>query len=131
MQAFGMSEAARATLWARYREGYPHRAISPLIGCSSASVWYVVRARGGVAPLARRRASRTLSRVDREEISRGLACDESFAVIAARLARPTSTVSREVQPHGGRRRYRAETADARAWRWAQRPKVCRLATRPR
>src|SRR5205809_7429614 len=119
MQAFGMSEAARATLWARYRQGYPHRAISPLIGCSSASVWYVVRERGGVAPEVRRRASRTLARADREEISRGLACDESFAMIAARLGRPTSTVSREVHRHGGRRRYRAEAADARAWRRAQ------------
>jgi IS30 family transposase len=131
VQAWRMSDAAWTTLWARYREGYPHRAISALIGCSSTSVWHVVRDRGGIAPRVRRRASRTLSRRDREEISRGLAREERFAAIAARIGRPTSTVSREVHRHGGRQRYRAEAADGRAWRRARRPKMCRLATRPR
>src|SRR3954447_10663385 len=108
MQAWAMSDAARATLWAQYRQGHPHRAISALIGCSSTSVWHVVRDRGGIAPRVRRRASRTLSRRDREEISRGLAREGRFAAIAARIGRPTSTVSREVHRHGGRQRYRAE-----------------------
>ena len=131
MQACGMSDAARATLWARYRQGYPHRAIGAEIGCSSAAVWYVVRGRGGLGPPVRRRAARTLSRAEREEISRGLARDEPFAAMASRLGRPTSTVSREVHRHGGRRQYRADRADARAWGRAHRPKACRLATRPR
>lgn len=131
MQAWGMSEAARVRLWAYYRAGHPYRAISQMLGCSGPSVWHVVRAHGGIAPPVRRRARRTLSRTDREEISRGLARDETFAAIAVRLGRPTSTVSREVSRHGGRQSYRAEAADARAWRRARRPKVCRLATRPR
>ena len=41
-----------------------------------------------------------------------------------------STVSREVRRHGGRRRYRAATADAAAWARGRRPKRCRLATYP-
>lgn len=47
---------------------------------------------------------------DREEISRGLWKNESFAAIARRLGREVSTISREVNQHGGRRDYRAETA---------------------
>lgn len=101
MQAWGMSEAARVRLWAYYRAGHPYRAISQMLGCSGPSVWHVVRAHGGIAPPVRRRARRTLSRTDREEISRGLARDETFAAIAVRLGRPTSTVSREVSRHGG------------------------------
>ena len=44
------------------------------------------------------------------------------------LRRAPSTVSREVQRHGGRRRYRAAAADAAAWARGRRPKRCRLAT---
>jgi IS30 family transposase len=47
--------------------------------------------------------------------------------LARQLGRATSTISREVQRHGGRRGYRAEAADRRAWRRARRPKPCRLA----
>jgi len=126
-----MSEAARATLWAHYRAGYPHRVISRIVGCSWPSVWHVVRERGGIAPAGRRRADRVLSCTDREEISRGVARGDAFAAIARCLGRPTSTISREVQRHGGRTGYRAAAADARAWRRARRPKTCRLATRPR
>ncbi len=39
---------------------------------------------------------------EREEISRGLAGGESLRVIAARLGRASSTVSREVAGNGGR-----------------------------
>jgi len=131
MQAFRMSDVVRATLWGRYRGGQTYRAIGDAIGSSSATVWYVVRHRGGIAPPLRRRAARALSRTDREEISRGLAREESLTTIAARLRRPTSTISREVHRHGGRRQYRAARADRRAWERACRPKACRLATRPR
>lgn len=48
---------------------------------------------------------------EREEISRGLWAQESFATIARRLKRPTSTVSREVWTSTKRRGcYRAEKA---------------------
>jgi IS30 family transposase len=85
-------------------------------------------ARGGVPPPARFRSSLALIVTEREEISRGLATGVSFRQIAARLGRAPSTVSREVGRHGGRRCYRAATADATTWERGRRPKCCRLAT---
>lgn len=67
-----------------------------------------------------------LELTDREEISIGIARGESFAVIAQRLGRPTSTVSREVHRNGGRGRYRAVGAE-RESRWrCRRPKGVKL-----
>jgi IS30 family transposase len=126
-----ISAADQQELWRRHRQGETYRAIGEAIGRDPATVYYVLRQRGGIAPPERRRAARTLSREEREEISRGLAARRSCAAIADTLGRPTSTVTREVHRHGGRERYRAAAADRRAWRRARRPKLCRLATRPR
>jgi IS30 family transposase len=68
-----------------------------------------------------------LSLAEREEISRGLVAGESLRSIAARIDRAPSTVSREVGANGGRVRYRAVEADARAVRELARPKTCKLA----
>ena len=67
---------------------------------------------------------------DREEISRGVAADESYRSIGRRIGRPASTVSREVARNRGILKYRAADADDRAWRRAKRPKTCRLAQQP-
>jgi IS30 family transposase len=72
-----------------------------------------------------------LSLVEREEISRGLACRESLRAIARRLGRAASSISREIHRHGGTSDYRALVADQAAWRRATRPKPCRLARYPR
>jgi IS30 family transposase len=64
---------------------------------------------------------------EREEISRGLARGESFRAIARQIGRPHTTVSREVGRNGGRRGYRAQSAEAAAWRRARRPKPSKLA----
>jgi IS30 family transposase len=50
--------------------------------------------------------------------------------MAARLGRAPSTVSRELARNGGRHRYRAQAADAAAFRRAQRPKAAKLAAQP-
>jgi IS30 family transposase len=63
---------------------------------------------------------------DREEISLGLHAAESLTVIAGRLGRAVSTVSREVAANGGRAGYRAWRAHARARERARRPKACKL-----
>ena len=47
-------------------------------------------------------------------------------LIARRLKRAPSTVSREIGRNGGREAYRAGSADSRAWAQAKRPKVCKL-----
>jgi IS30 family transposase len=72
-----------------------------------------------------------LSTAEREEISRGLAAGESLRVIAGRLARAPSTVSREVARNGGRPIYRACRADRAAVRNMRRPKVAKLTRCPR
>jgi IS30 family transposase len=65
--------------------------------------------------------------MEREEISRGLAAGASFRLIAVRLGRSPSTISREVGANGGRRGYRACRADRAALRRARRPKPFKLA----
>jgi IS30 family transposase len=64
---------------------------------------------------------------DREEISLGLHAGEAFSVIAARLGKAVSTVSREVAGNGGRGGYRAWRAHQRARERARRPKAAKLA----
>ena len=68
-----------------------------------------------------------LTLADREEITLGVHAGESFTVIAARLPKATSTVSREVAANGGRASYRAWRAHQRARQRARRPKTPKLA----
>jgi IS30 family transposase len=82
---------------------------------------------GGILPLQRRRSSRVLSLVEREEVSRGIAAGSTIRAIARGLSRAASTVSQEVSRHGGRELYRAAEADLAAWDSALRPKLCLLA----
>ena len=67
---------------------------------------------------------------EREEISRWLSMRRSLRSIARHLGRSASTISREVQRHGGADRYRAARSDQAAWDRARRPKLCKLACRP-
>ena len=88
----------------------------------------VVRQAGGVARrLEWDPSPARLSAGEREEIRRGLDGGESFAAIARRLGRVTSTVSREVNANGGRRGYAGWRAHRRASDRARRPKVAKLA----
>jgi IS30 family transposase len=126
-----LSSVQRAELWTRWRAGQTAVAISVALAHPLQSVRAVLVARGGIAPAPRTRAARVLSATDREEISRGLAGQESARAIAQRLGRAPSTISREIRRHGGPLQYRAGVADAAAWRAALRPKRCRLATQSR
>ena len=121
------SQAERAELWRRWRDGETLTQISQGLSCYAASVHKELCLHGGFAPPVRRRSSRHLQRSEREEISRGLASGRSVRQIAGQLGRAASTVSREVRRHGGRGAYRAGEAEERAWRGAQRPKHCKLA----
>jgi IS30 family transposase len=126
----GLSRDEQQDVWQRWKSGHNRHQIGRLLGKTPWSIQRVVSLHGGVMPTARRRAERTLVLAEREEISRGLAAQRSFRQIAKDLARPVSTVSREVARHGGREAYRASHADDRAWDWARRPKQCRLAQHP-
>lgn len=118
-------------LWARWKAGDTFDAMGQAFGCSLFTIYDLIRRSGGVPPRPRRRSPRVLSTPEREEISRALASRESLRAIARRLGRAPSTISREIRRHGGATRYRAITADDRAWRQARRPKRCRLAMQPR
>ena len=95
------------------------------------AIYGMIRKAGGIRPAPRVRSARQLSLAEREEISRGVAAGLSCRAIARGLGRAPSTITREVNRHGGRQRYRAVRADRAAWKAALRPKVCKLAGSPR
>jgi DNA-binding transcriptional regulator GbsR (MarR family) len=73
-----------------------------------------------------------LTRRDRRTIAAGLADGLGYAEIARRLARPTSTISREVTRNGGRIGYDPDTAHRTTKRRAHQPKPgAETAPRPR
>jgi len=86
---------------------------------------------GGVKPRSTPQSAWRLSLPEREEISRGLLAGDSCRVIARRLGRSPSTVSRDVAATGHRERYRAWHADETAHRCAHRPKIAKLIAVPR
>ena len=122
-----LSASELELLWTRRTGGDSSLHIAAALGVSKTAIWHQIRRRGGLAPRPQRRAERTLSVDEREEISRGLARAEGVRSLARRLARAPSTISREITRHGGCRRYRASDADRTAWAAARRPKQCRLA----
>jgi IS30 family transposase len=123
-----LSAAQRADMWNRWKAGQSLPEIDRALGKSHVVIQFLLARHGGVAPAARRRSRRVLTLAEREDISRGIASGSSMRVIAQRLSRACSTVSREVARHGGRAQYRANEADQRAWESALRPKPCLLAT---
>ncbi len=102
-----MSASEKAELWARWKRGESICAIARALGRVQGTIHHVVGQHGGIMPAAPRRAPRTLSSAEREEISRALAAGASLRAIAGALKRAPSTIAREVNRHGGRCRYRA------------------------
>jgi IS30 family transposase len=125
-----MTSGQRNEVWRRWRAGESLSDIARALQRGSCRIYAIVAAEGGIAPLPRRRSRLALTPTDREDISRGLARGASMRAIARQLDRAPSTISREIRRHHGRRLYRAQTADRRAWARARRPKSCRLAVRP-
>jgi transposase, IS30 family len=131
VRSWGLSPAEQDELWARWRQGQSLRLIARQMGKRGPSIRAFVLQSGGIQQPPRRRPVGSLSAVEREEISRGVAAGDSCRVIARRLGRAPSTVSRELARNGGRSRYRAQRADAAAGRRAARPKPAKLAAEPR
>ena len=126
-----LSIAQEAELWRRRKAKQSLGEIARALGRPYDTLYGRVAVRGGCAPPERRRRLNALSFAEREEISRGLSSRCSIRQIARRLDRAASSISREIRRHGGRSVYRALQADERAWRFAQRPKVCKLGKQPR
>ena len=123
-----MSATETAAVWVRWRRGGSISEIGRAMDRSPGSIFYQLATHGGISPVPRMRSWRALTLHDREEISRGWASGRSLRAISAGLGRAPSTISREVQRHGGRAQYRAAAADVCTWYRARRPKPCRLAT---
>lgn len=81
-------------------------------------------------PAQRQRSRLALSLAEREEISRSLAIGHPIRQIARSLGRAPSTISREINRNGGQTSYRANCADAAAWKRSHRPKNCKLVDNP-
>lgn len=124
----GLTLSQKKELWQRWKEGQSLSEIGRALGKHAGSIHGVIKVNGGIVPAARTRSVRVLALVERKEISRRLAQEESVRWIAVRLERAPSTICREINRHGGRRKYLAVRADDRAWRNAKRPKECLLAT---
>jgi DNA-binding CsgD family transcriptional regulator len=116
--------------WDADHRGESLRLIARRMGKRGPSIRAFVLQTGGVQQRPPQRAARSLTAVEREESSRGVAAGDSCRAIARRLGRAPSTVSRELARNGGRSRYRAQRADAAADRRAMRPKPAKLAVEP-
>jgi IS30 family transposase len=121
------SEEERQTIWDMREAGIPVKRIAKHLGRQNVSLRKFIADAGGKRPTARQRSELRLSLEEREEISRGLAAGDSIRAIAEALGRSPSTVCREVNANGGRRKYRALVADRAASRSALRPKRAKLA----
>jgi IS30 family transposase len=120
------SEADKVLMWDRWQKGESLNSIGRHFGRSHSSIQNILSQTGGIRPPQRRRSRLALTLAEREEISRGVIAGFSIRSIAVSLGRAPSTVSRELRRNGGRRRYRASTADQAAWDRARRPKTCKL-----
>ena len=121
------TEAQKAVMWERWRQGWTLHQIAHLFDRAHTSVQGILSRTGGIKPPRRTRAAIALTLLEREEISRAMVEGQSIRSIAAQLGRATSTVSRELRRNGGPAAYRASEADSAAWTRALRPKCCKLA----
>jgi len=127
-----LSESEKFEVWDRFEAGESLRSISRRLGRPPSTIrTHLVSAKFRRPLPAVEWSPLRLSLREREEISRGIAADESLRGIARRLGRATSTVSREVATNGGRTRYRAAQAHQASRHRAQRPKPAKLATHQR
>jgi IS30 family transposase len=124
------SESQKALMWERWRAGESLQHIAQLFDRNHSSVAGILAQTGGIQPPPRRRSKRSLTLAEREEISRGLAADDSIQSIARRLSRAPSTICREIKRNSGEKVYRADSADELAWQRALRPKACKLVATP-
>lgn len=120
------SAEQRSMMWDYYKRGETLHTIAKLFDRHHSAVAGVLARTGGIRPAELKRNDINLSLEEREEISRGLAANVSIRAIARELGRAPSTVSREIIRNGGRRKYRASSADTEAWEKAKRPKACKL-----
>ena len=100
-----ITEPEMSLIWDRWEKGESLNAIARDLGRYHSAVQGALARSGGIRPAPRRRSRLALTLAEREEISRGVVAGQSLRAIASQLGRAASTVSREIQRNGGRRRY--------------------------
>ena len=120
------SNEQKAIMWDRWQKGDSLNEIARIFDRSHSSISGILSLTGGIRPAKRTRSHLSLTLSEREEISRGIASQESLRSIAYRLGRAPSTISREIKRNNGDYDYRATQADQAAWDRAKRPKRCKL-----
>jgi len=125
-----ITDSEMALIWDRWEKGDSINAIARDLGRYHSAVQGAMARTGGIRPAPRRRSRLALTLAEREEISRGVVAGQTIRAIASQLGRAPSTVSREIRRNEGRRRYRANKADAAARQRVLRPKTCKLAQNP-
>jgi IS30 family transposase len=115
-----------------HRRGWSQRQILAEVSASFRSIRAIVRDEfGDCRPFVEwEPGPGRLTLGEREEVALALGRGESYRSVARRLARSTSTVSRDVNANGGREAYRASKAHRRAYDRARRPKPRKLASAP-
>jgi IS30 family transposase len=125
-RGFGLSEVTKDAIWKLRALGLSDREVGRRLGLARGSVSNHLARTGGIRPRARRRPERCLSFEEREEVSRAIAGGQSARAIARALGRSHTTIAREIDRCGGRRRYRAHAAEREAWRRSRRPRATKL-----
>lgn len=124
------SAEQKSEMWDRWQRGESLRAIGRIFDRPSSSIFGQLSPTGGIRPPEQQRSRLALTLTEREEISRGLATQQSLRTIAKQLGRAPSTISREINRNLGYDNYRATQADQTAWDKAHRPKLCKLSRNP-
>ena len=124
------SDEQKSEMWDRWQRGESLHSIGRVFDRPSSSIYGLLSPTGGIRPPVRCRSRLALTLAEREEISRGIASQESMRSIAERLGRSSSTISREIKRNGSVTDYRAAQADQAAWDKACRPKSCKLTDNP-
>ena len=126
-----MTQEEMDRIWDLVMAGGTFGRVGKQVGRHFGVVADLVGRTGGVRPPKRSRAFGRLTLQDREDIAAGVAAGDSARVIARRLGRPPSTVTRELARNGGRRKYRPSAAEKATWARAARPKPSKLALNDR
>ncbi len=123
-----LSQADRSEIERLIQCGETFETAAAAVGCSTKSIQRFLALTGGLKRRrVKERSALRLSLAEREELSRGLVAGDSLRMIAVRLGRAPSTISRELAWSGPRSAYRAWWADSEAIKRGQRPKPAKLA----
>ena len=92
----GLPSDKRQQVWELRKQGKSTSEIARTIGAPPGSIFSIFLPFGGYYQAPQRRRTTALTLAEREEISQGLAAQESYRAIGRRLGRPASTIAREI-----------------------------------